>query len=71
MRESACSARLIVVIETESGRVERCFAVKDKHRRLWLSVVIAGGVSLVSHAGGALLVEVAGVAGWPSVVSHY
>jgi DDE family transposase len=32
--------------------------VKDKHRRPWLSV-IAGGESLVSHAGGALLVETA------------
>jgi Transposase DDE domain group 1 len=32
--------------------------VKDKHRRPWLSVVI-GGESLVSHAGGALLVETA------------
>jgi hypothetical protein len=32
--------------------------VKDKGRRPWLSV-IAGGESLVSHAGGTLLVEVA------------
>jgi hypothetical protein len=32
--------------------------VKDKHRRPWLSV-LTGGESLVSHAGGALLVEVA------------
>ena len=32
--------------------------MKDKHRRPWLSV-IAGGESLVSHAGGALLVETA------------
>jgi hypothetical protein len=32
--------------------------VKDKQRRPWLSV-IAGGESLVSHAGGALLVETA------------
>jgi hypothetical protein len=32
--------------------------VKDKHRRPWLSV-IAGGESLVSHAGGVLLVETA------------
>jgi hypothetical protein len=31
--------------------------VKDKHHRPWLSVII-GGESLVSHAGGALLVEV-------------
>jgi Transposase DDE domain group 1 len=30
--------------------------VKDKHRRPWLSV-ITGGESLVSHAGGVLLVE--------------
>jgi DDE family transposase len=32
--------------------------VKDRHLRPWLSV-IAGGESLVSHAGGALLVETA------------
>ena len=32
--------------------------MKDKHRRPWLSV-IAGGESLVSHAGGTLLVEAA------------
>ena len=32
--------------------------MKDKHLRPWLSV-IAGGESLVSHAGGALLVETA------------
>src|ERR687894_1186786 len=32
--------------------------VKDKQRRPWLSV-IAGGESLVSHAGGTLLVETA------------
>jgi len=32
--------------------------VKDKHLRPWLSV-IAGGESLVSHAGGALLVQTA------------
>lgn len=32
--------------------------VKDKHRRPWLSV-IAGGESLVSHAGATLLVETA------------
>jgi hypothetical protein len=32
--------------------------VKDKHRRPWLSVIV-GGESLVSHAGGALLVETA------------
>jgi hypothetical protein len=32
--------------------------VKDKHRRPWLSV-ITGGESLVSHAGGVLLVETA------------
>ena len=32
--------------------------MKDNHRRSWLSV-IAGGESLVSHAGGALLVETA------------
>jgi hypothetical protein len=32
--------------------------VKDKGRRPWLSVV-AGGESLVSHAGGVLLVETA------------
>lgn len=32
--------------------------MKDKHRRPWLSVIICGE-SLVSHAGGALLVEVA------------
>ena len=30
--------------------------MKDKHRRPWLSV-ITGGESLVSHAGGVLLVE--------------
>jgi hypothetical protein len=33
--------------------------VKDRHRRPWLSAVIAGGVSLVSHSGATLLVEVA------------
>ena len=32
--------------------------MKDRHRRPWLSVV-AGGESLVSHAGGTLLVEAA------------
>jgi len=32
--------------------------VKNKHCRPWLSVVV-GGESLVSHAGGALLVETA------------
>ena len=32
--------------------------MKDKRRRPWLSVII-GGESLVSHAGGALLVETA------------
>jgi len=32
--------------------------VKDKQRRPWLSVII-GGESLVSHAGGTLLVETA------------
>jgi len=32
--------------------------VKDKHRRPWLSVIV-GGESLVSHAGGVLLVETA------------
>jgi alkylation response protein AidB-like acyl-CoA dehydrogenase len=32
--------------------------VKDRHLRPWLSV-IAGGESLVSHAGGTLLVEAA------------
>jgi Transposase DDE domain group 1 len=36
--------------------------VKDKQRRRWLSV-ITGGESLVSHAGGALLVATAGVTG--------
>ena len=32
--------------------------VKDKHLRPWLSVIV-GGESLVSHAGGALLVQTA------------
>ena len=32
--------------------------MKDKHLRPWLSVIV-GGESLVSHAGGALLVETA------------
>jgi hypothetical protein len=32
--------------------------VKDKHRRPWLSVIV-GGESLVSHAGGTLLIETA------------
>ena len=32
--------------------------MKDKQRRPWLSVIV-GGESLVSHAGGALLVETA------------
>ena len=32
--------------------------MKDKHRRPWLSVIV-GSESLVSHAGGVLLVETA------------
>ena len=32
--------------------------MKDKQRRPWLSVIV-GGESLVSHAGGTLLVETA------------
>jgi hypothetical protein len=36
--------------------------MKDKGLRPWLSVVV-GGASLVSHAGGALLVEMARRAG--------
>ena len=59
IRESACSARLDRGLRdpdrTEWRGTSR---VKDKQRRPWLSV-IAGGESLVSHAGGALLVETA------------
>src|SRR3954451_10415316 len=57
MRESACSARLDRGCRghdrTELRGTSR---VKHKDLRPWLSV-IAGGESLVSHAGGVLLVE--------------
>jgi hypothetical protein len=43
--------------------------VKDKHCRPWLSVII-GGESLVSHAGGSLLVGTAGVAGLSGELSR-
>ena len=59
MRESACSARLDRGCRghdrTELRGTPR---VKHKDLRPWLSV-IAGGESLVSHAGGVLLVETA------------
>jgi DDE family transposase len=43
--------------------------VKDKYCRPWLSVII-GGESLVSHAGGSLLVGTAGVAGLSGELSR-
>jgi len=43
--------------------------VKDKYCRPWLSVMI-GGESLVSHAGGSLLVGTAGVAGLSGELSR-
>src|SRR5919204_1677889 len=59
MRESACSARFDRGCRrhdhTELRGTPR---VKHKDLRPWLSV-IAGGESLVSHAGGVLLVETA------------
>src|ERR687888_2694222 len=59
MRESACSARF----DRGCRRHERTELrgtprVKHKDLRPWLSV-IAGGESLVSHAGASLLVETA------------
>src|SRR5687768_2018323 len=59
MRGSACSGRFDRGCRdpnrTELRGTPR---VKDKHRRRWLSVIV-GGESLVSHAGGVLLVETA------------
>lgn len=43
--------------------------MKDRHRRPWLSV-ITGGESLVSHAGGALLVETARRSGLAKELSN-
>src|SRR3954453_23130204 len=59
MRESACSARLDRGCRGHD-RTELRGTSRVKHRDLrpWLSV-IAGGESLVSHAGGVLLVETA------------
>src|SRR3979409_920471 len=59
MRGSACSGRFDESCRgSDLTELRGTPRVKDKHRRPWLSV-IAGGESLVSHAGGALLVETA------------
>jgi hypothetical protein len=47
---------LIVVAETNQTELSGTRRVNDKHLRFWLSVIV-GGESLVSHGGGALLVD--------------
>src|SRR5829696_5741405 len=59
MHGSACSARFDRGCRGhDRSELRGPPQVKDKHLRPWLSV-IAGGESLVSHAGGALLVQTA------------
>src|SRR5215203_2548308 len=59
MHGSACSARFNRGCRGhDRSELRGTPQVKDKHLRPWLSV-IAGGESLVSHAGGALLVQTA------------
>ena len=57
IREGACSARLDrSCTDPDRTELRGTSQVKDKQRRPWLSV-ITGGESLVSHAGGTLLVQ--------------